>query len=1521
MSRISSVFKKTALALCIGSMLSGCIESSSTSEPSNNEPGQQQTERVSITGFAVKGILAGAIVEAYDITGTVLLATAITNSSGKYTLPALEHEGPILVRLKTSTETMATCDSAVGCGEGIPFGAKYPFNDSAFNLSAVLPDAQSASEQELMVTPITHMAAERALASNAVSSLAITNINTATASLLGLDGIDINTVAPVDITDPTATQAASPDQQLYAALAASIQTIAESDPSSSIADVIQELADDYAEDGGLISNSESSAKITLEAIFSGATEVVEAAEAAAIEEGIILDLDSTETALGLAENEASNAEPDTDVVVLPDPDLEPEPEPELTQSEAVQKGIDLLTDLNVWQDALQEDNQSLLQPFEDQINGAESLLKSIGDQSQALQSFYSMIGKQYTVSECGYFNAEQDSCYYYESYNEFEAGPLVNVVGIIGSLTELAGRLQNRLDDETSFNYSEQIDAPLGINLESLTDLVTVENNAEENIVEYDLAASYSWNESKINTITYVLSHKTLALSEKRNFEITLTQNDFADDSNLIAFTVSSTGINLPNDGLVLSIPTGEASISFASSEERIAFSNHDSELNASYAAITAIDVHLTTQATKTEVSDLSQVVTTGDLAINFNFDKAQDNSTITTLSLSANVSNNLPETINGIFSLTAHSDFNETADEIEGFNTWLNLTDANATFVGNISLTTTDSVTARFNGQVDAEASFFLVNQDEEQIADLGSAKFDGTLTVSEETQELVFTGSAEVYMEAIKTPLGVPFKLADKTQYHANKALLFGQLTAKQLVEGSSASVEVNAAITADIAGLEFNGPSKLNEGDVLGVLKYGLSSDNENHARYTLGLSDLVADIRNNLNAKGYQDIGFNGWISDSDFVADFNASNCALTASGDANICDVTEVYQRSTYGHFETPLSREEKEASMAESDDQSYQDKGVINLPVSALTLTATDYLISPGCNQNEDTEGCNVSITLSASANIPAEIPETDRESFIKGQDAVLNTDTIQYSASCTDQDEGQQCTITKTNEQTIYLKDSLSLDAKNKIILGNNESLGRYISSVVCERLENGNSNCDFNISEDKFYSLKLLGGVALSESERMTAAIAASGYPDHFNQQATGDVSFGSCSELGEDLYCWIQYSAITISLEVPEGIIEYYSDGSSYTYRAQHYFKGTYLQPKNEYEILSCSNYECKYVETSNFADSFSAGVSEENIALIAQGSKYYSNYNYEITECIEQNCLVSLSTNKYVTFPAGLTAEEKSDYLSRVANAKGSNESIYTLANCYTFDDGSESCSFNTSVIYTRFAQVINVENGITLYAANRVNNNYAIPSSDFWAEIDSQFGYIDINTEYSENSNQLSGLPEQLERNVVVRDFYAEFSPLNIETDNAYIEMSAAFSIKAALTGLEDAEVSIFINRIGRNDSEGSIKLINGLRTIDLSLNSQLGFDDPEGTHLSISNSSAEMLITASCATDENDTGVNSHIAECAEGISFQGAVHVGGFKVADLEDRSGLPVFRFSDGTGLDLVMTPNFVVQPSAP
>ena len=87
--------------------------------------------------------------------------------------------------------------------------------------------------------------------------------------------------------------------------------------------------------------------------------------------------------------------------------------------------------------------------------------------------------------------------------------------------------------------------------------------------------------------------------------------------------------------------------------------------------------------------------------------------------------------------------------------------------------------------------------------------------------------------------------------------------------------------------------------------------------------------------------------------------------------------------------------------------------------------------------------------------------------------------------------------------------------------------------------------------------------------------------------------------------------------------------------------------------------------------------------------------------------------------------------------------------------------------------------------------------------------------------------------------------------------------------------------------------------------------------------NLVIRNADAEMKVVLTCATDKNDAGQhdNDNITACADGINMQGDIYVDDTKVADLEDRNGLPVFTFSDGNGYDLVITPNFIVQPSAP
>ena len=242
---------------------------------------------------------------------------------------------------------------------------------------------------------------------------------------------------------------------------------------------------------------------------------------------------------------------------------------------------------------------------------------------------------------------------------------------------------------------------------------------------------------------------------------------------------------------------------------------------------------------------------------------------------------------------------------------------------------------------------------------------------------------------------------------------------------------------------------------------------------------------------------------------------------------------------------------------------------------------------------------------------------------------------------------------------------------------------------------------------------------------------------------------------------------------------------------------------------------------------------------------------------------------------------------------------------------------------------TLLSQVQDPEFGLTKYIAD-ISNSYSssnIAPSYYGAyfDVETQYGDVYAQTSYMDNlelsGEQDAGVNVDKTIDLTIEEFDSQFEVTQFDTENAFVEMSAALRIKADLTGLDNAEITIVADRLGLEDFSGTVKLVNGVRTIALAFDTTKELSDASGTNLKISNADTLMTINATCATDADDEGAqdNSGILACDDGINFKGDVVVDGLKVADLEDRDGFPVFRFSDGTGFDLVATPNLLIQPS--
>ena len=241
-------------------------------------------EPVTLNGAAVKGVVANAVVAAYEIDSAgsasiTALATSVTDESGDYSLnlPDSFTGGALLLRLSANDEGTTTmkCDVAGGCSN-VAFGESLVVPEN-FELLAVLENSNAGDEVALNLTALTTLAAH--YASSKTGGLTTTNIeaaNTQVADTFDLTG-SINQLTPVDLTDPSDLAAADPEAITNALYSAGILAALLND-GRDIADGLYSLAQDFANQGGsLVINDTGfdNVVISLMEIFEGAQAVVD----------------------------------------------------------------------------------------------------------------------------------------------------------------------------------------------------------------------------------------------------------------------------------------------------------------------------------------------------------------------------------------------------------------------------------------------------------------------------------------------------------------------------------------------------------------------------------------------------------------------------------------------------------------------------------------------------------------------------------------------------------------------------------------------------------------------------------------------------------------------------------------------------------------------------------------------------------------------------------------------------------------------------------------------------------------------------------------------------------------------------------------------------------------------------------------------------------------------------------------------------------------------------------------------
>lgn len=250
----------------------------------------ENTGLTSSTGLVNKGIMSNAEVVAYKAGSLEFLKRTYTNSEGAFEFQNMDYQGVIYVEVTTTSQTLSTCDSVNGCGQFtnglklpgetdknlngvVDFGDRHFYNDPSFKLTSFINPNFEELENfgEFVVTPLTHLAAQRIISEKIGTAEGVDIVNAQVAELFGLSGTDITRAIPPDVTDGTKMQNATDQERMYASLNAAVAS--SSTATKTITQVIKELTDSFLENKGIVGNSLDANKTTLSSLQQKASEV------------------------------------------------------------------------------------------------------------------------------------------------------------------------------------------------------------------------------------------------------------------------------------------------------------------------------------------------------------------------------------------------------------------------------------------------------------------------------------------------------------------------------------------------------------------------------------------------------------------------------------------------------------------------------------------------------------------------------------------------------------------------------------------------------------------------------------------------------------------------------------------------------------------------------------------------------------------------------------------------------------------------------------------------------------------------------------------------------------------------------------------------------------------------------------------------------------------------------------------------------------------------------------------------
>jgi hypothetical protein len=176
-----------------------------------------QTAQTSVQGTAVKGIMQSATVTAVELDshgnslGVVGTATTDTNGAYRIVLNSNYKGGIVKISVTAGANTKMKCDSVNGCGGTTKFGDNVTVTPGFSMDALVSPDG--AKDLTVSVTPLTHMAAAKALNSGTVDKTSVDEANSAVSQIAGVD--ILHTQVP-DISNPASLASATPEAKKLA---------------------------------------------------------------------------------------------------------------------------------------------------------------------------------------------------------------------------------------------------------------------------------------------------------------------------------------------------------------------------------------------------------------------------------------------------------------------------------------------------------------------------------------------------------------------------------------------------------------------------------------------------------------------------------------------------------------------------------------------------------------------------------------------------------------------------------------------------------------------------------------------------------------------------------------------------------------------------------------------------------------------------------------------------------------------------------------------------------------------------------------------------------------------------------------------------------------------------------------------------------------------------------------------------------------------------------------------------------